>query len=95
MAEDCGAYGPGEKTPYIVYGKCWVNNHAHVLISKENCNIRYANAFFRVLDMFAFVSGTTRLKLTQGKMKEIPIVLPDIERQMEFVDFVDQSDKSK
>lgn len=95
LAEDCGSYGPSEKTSYIVYGKCWVNNHAHVLIPKENCNIRYANAFFRVLDMSAYVSGTTRLKLTQGKMKEIPIVLPDIELQMQFADFVDQSDKSK
>lgn len=95
LAEDCGSYGPGEKTAYIVYGKSWVNNHAHVLLPKENCNIRYANAFFRVLDMSTYVSGTTRLKLTQGKMKEIPIVLPDIELQRQFADFVDQSDKSK
>ena len=95
LAEDCGAYGPGEKTSYIVYGKCWVNNHAHVLIPKDNCDINYANAFFRVLDMSSYVSGTTRLKLTQGKMKEIPIVLPDYHLQREFAEFVNQSDKSK
>lgn len=95
LAEDCGAYGPGEKTSYIVHGKCWVNNHAHVLIPKDNCDIKYANAFFRVLDMSAYVTGTTRLKLTQGKMKEIPIVLPDFEQQRQFADFVEESDKSK
>ena len=95
LAEDCGAYGPGEKTSYIVYGKCWVNNHAHVLIPRDNCDINYANAFFRVLDMSSYVSGTTRLKLTQGKMKEIPIVLPDYHLQREFAEFVNQSDKSK
>ena len=95
LAEDCGAYGPGEATSYIVHGKCWVNNHAHVLIPRENCNIEYANAFFRILDMSKYVSGTTRLKLTQGKMKEIPIVLPTWERQIEFATFVKQSDKSK
>ena len=95
LAEDCGAYGPGEKTSYIVYGKCWVNNHAHLLIPRDNCDINYANALFRVLDMSSYVSGTTRLKLTQGKMKEIPIVLPDYHLQREFAEFVNQSDKSK
>ena len=95
LAEDGGSYGPGEKTSYIVHGKCWVNNHAHVLIPRENCNIKYANSFFRILDMSPYVSGTTRLKLTQRKMKEIPIVLPDYNLQKEYADFVEQSDKSK
>ena len=31
LAEDCGAYGAGEASSYIVSGKCWVNNHAHVI----------------------------------------------------------------
>ncbi|MCR4651138.1 MAG: restriction endonuclease subunit S, partial [Lachnospiraceae bacterium] len=95
IAEDCGAYGPGEETSYIVRGKCWVNNHAHVVIPRECCDIEYANAFFKILDMTSYVSGTTRLKLTQGKMKEIPVVLPDIERQRVFASIVRQSDKSK
>lgn len=95
LAEDCGAYGAGDATSYIVDGKCWVNNHAHVLIPKECCDINYANAFFRVMDLSKYVSGTTRLKLTQGKMKEIPVVLPKFDQQIMFADFVNQSDKSK
>lgn len=95
LAEDCGAYGAGDATSYIVDGKCWVNNHAHVLIPKECCDINYANAFFRVMDLSKYVSGTTRLKLTQGKMKEIPVVLPEFDQQIMFADFVNQSDKSK
>ena len=95
LAEDCGAYGPGECSSYIVQGKCWVNNHAHVIIPKSNCDLSYANAFFRILDIRPDVSGSTRLKLTQGKMKEIPVVLPSIDRQKEFAEFVEQSDKSK
>ena len=66
-----------------------------MLIPRENCDIEYANAFFRILDMQEFVSGTTRLKLTQSKMKKIPVVLPSIELQKEFAAFVKQSDKSK
>ena len=95
LAEDCGAYGAGDTTSYIVDGKCWVNNHAHVLIPKECCDINYANAFFRVMDRSKYVSGTTRLKLTQRKMKEIPVVLPEIDQQIMFADFVNQNDKSK
>lgn len=95
LAEDCGAYGAGEASSYIVSGKCWVNNHAHVIIPKECCDLHYANAFFKILDMTPYVSGSTRLKLTQGKMKEIPVVLPSIGEQMKFAAIVKQSDKSK
>ena len=95
LAEDCGAYGPGEPSSYIVQGKCWVNNHAHVIIPNDNCDLHYANAFFRILDMRPYVSGSTRLKLTQGKMKEIPVVLPLLDEQKQFARFIEQTDKSK
>lgn len=95
LAEDCGAYGPGEPSSYIVQGKCWVNNHAHVIIPNDNCDFHYANAFFRILDMRPYVSGSTRLKLTQGKMKKIPVVLPSLDEQRQFASFIEQSDKSK
>lgn len=95
LAEDCGAYGAGDVTSYIIKGRSWVNNHAHVLFPRKECDIEYANAFFRILDMSEYVSGTTRLKLTQGKMKEIPVVLPPMNEQRTFADFVEQSDKSK
>ena len=95
LAEDCGAYGAGEHTSYIVSGKRWVNNHAHVLIPKECCDIEFANVYFRILDMTEYVTGTTRLKLTQAKMKTLPMILPSLELQREFADFVRQSDKSK
>lgn len=95
LAEDCGAYGAGEHTSYIVSGKCWVNNHAHVLIPNECCDIEFANVYFRILDMTEYVTGTTRLKLTQAKMKTLPMILPSLELQREFAAFVRQSDKSK
>lgn len=95
LAEDCGAYGAGEHTSYIVSGKCWVNNHAHVLIPNECCDIEFANVYFRILDMTEYVTGTTRLKLTQAKMKTLPMILPSLELQREFAAFVRQSDKFK
>ena len=45
--------------------------------------------------MTDYVTGTTRLKLTQAKMKTLPMILPSLELQREFAAFVRQSDKSK
>ena len=95
LAEDCGAYGAGEASSYIIKGKAWVNNHTHVLVPKDNCNIIYANEYFRQLDILSYINGSTRSKLTQGEMKKLPIVLPPLVEQIEFASFIQQSDKSK
>lgn len=62
---------------YIISGKAWVNNHAHILRSKygEEGNkylLNYLNSF----NYTGYVNGTTRLKLTQGEMLKIPFPLP-------------------
>lgn len=95
LAEDCGAYGPGEASAYIIRGKAWVNNHAHVLVPKDTCNLVYGNELFRLLDITSRINGSTRSKLTQEAMKKLPILLPPKEEQDRFAVFVDQSDKSK
>ncbi len=95
LAEDCGSYGAGESSSYIVSGKVWVNNHAHILIPKANCNIRFANEYFRLLDITQYISGTTRAKLTQGQLKILPMMIPDIEKQEAFCTLIEQFDKSK
>lgn len=95
LAEDCGAYGPDEESSYIIDGKCWVNNHAHVLLPKENCNIYYLNKYLHMLDISKRINGSTRQKLTQGAMKELPVIIPSKEKQDEFGIFVEQIDKSK
>ena len=45
--------------------------------------------------MSEYVTGTTRLKLTQAKMKTLPMILPPMDQQKQFAAFVRQSDKSK
>ena len=78
---------------YLINGKAWVNNHAHVLLSKTDNSFLcyYLNHF----NYNGYVTGTTRLKLTQAKMKTIPFVLPSMALQRQFAEFVCQSDKSK
>src|SRR5574344_119597 len=95
VAEDCGSYGKEKSTSYIIRGKSWVNNHAHVLVPKDNCLLEYANMYFYLFDCSSYVSGTTRQKLTQAQMKKIKFEIPSIDKQREFSDYVNQIDKSK
>lgn len=96
IAEDCGNYGPGEESSYIIEGKAWVNNHAHVVKpNDELCDITYLHNFLKVTDLLPFVSGTTRKKLTQKAMNNLDIILPPINKQREYVSICDHADKSK
>lgn len=60
---------------YLINGKTWVNNYAHVLRSKTNN--RFLCYYLNYFNYKGYVSGTTRLKLTQAQMKTIPIPNPD------------------
>ena len=68
---------------YMINGKTWVNNHAHILLSKFNNKflLHYLNQF----NFYGFVSGTTRLKLTQGSLKNIPVRIAPLPEQRAIV----------
>ena len=76
------------KKAYIISGKTWVNNHAHVLKSKTNNKFLcyYLNCF----NYSGYVSGTTRLKLTQGQMRQIKIPDVSIEEQDRIVSRIEE-----
>ena len=96
IAEDCGSYAAGDDSAYMINEKCWVNNHAHVLKAKDEvCIPEFLNYYFKVVDLTAYVSGTTRAKLTRGKLEEIPIVLPELRAQKQFVEFLQQAEQTK
>lgn len=93
FAEDCGSYGPGEPTAYVIRGKAWVNNHAHLLIAKCPHFLEYARTYFTLLDINRFISGTTRAKMTQAQLKKVNIEVPDQAMLREFDGFVSNVDK--
>lgn len=71
---------------YLINGKSWVNNHAHVLRAKpKKTENKYAYYFLNHFDYAGFVGGTTRLKLTQGNLKSIPIPIPPLAEQQRIV----------
>lgn len=75
---------------YIIDEKAWVNNHAHILksyygVTGNKFLMHYLNCF----DYHGYVNGTTRLKLTQGSMANIPTPLPPLPEQKRIVDFIE------
>lgn len=75
---------------YLINGKAWVNNHAHILRSKfgtmgNRLLVEYLNNF----DFTGFVTGTTRLKLTQASMNKIIIPLPPLAEQQRIVERIE------
>ena len=82
---------PFKDKAYIVSGKYWVNNHAHILKAKENFAInKFVCYFLNIVDYMPYVSGTTRLKLNQSAMKQIKIPLPPLETQKQIVKLLEK-----
>ena len=84
LGEDGAPFlNPTATKAYLIHGKAWVNNHARVLRSKiNNAFLCYYLNYFNYKD---YVSGTTRLKLTQSSMKQIPIPSPPPAEQERIV----------
>ena len=84
LGEDGAPFlNPFASKAYIISGKTWVNNHAHILRSKTNN--RFLCYYLNYFNYNGYVSGTTRLKLTQAQMKQIKVPVPPIDEQARIV----------
>lgn len=94
LAEDGGHFGvTGKKIAYRVYGKCWVNNHAHVLRPKSDvADLGFLCRTLERYDVTPFVTGTTRGKLTKAAAARIPVPLPSIGEQRRIAAILDKAD---
>lgn len=75
---------------YIIEGKAWVNNHAHILKSYYGgVSNLYLMHYLNIFNYRGYVNGTTRLKLTQASMKLMPIPLPPLAEQQRIVERIE------
>ena len=86
LAEDGGNFG-SKKQPiaYRVSGKCWVNNHAHVLKPKDGIDVDYLCYSLMFYNTEKLVNGATRQKLTQAMMRKMLIPKRSISEQKKIV----------
>jgi type I restriction enzyme, S subunit len=81
---------PMRPKAYLIDGKYWVNNHAHVLKAIDGTSDRrYLCAFLNTYDYSQKVTGTTRLKLTQEAMRAIKVPLAPLPEQKRIADKLD------
>jgi type I restriction enzyme, S subunit len=90
LGEDGAPFFDGSKpVAYIVKGKTWVNNHAHVLRMRNGHLSLFVMHQLNILDYHPYVSGTTRYKLPQGAMKNIELLMPSPEVQFQTVQAIE------
>ena len=59
-----------------VYGKFWVNNHAHVISARSAYTVEHLYVLFSNLNVHFAVTGAVQKKINQRNLKSIPIILP-------------------
>lgn len=76
---------------YVIRGKTWVNNHAHVLRALSGMlSSAFLCHYLNTVDYHGYVTGTTRLKLDQAPMRKIAIPLAPYQEQKRIVARVEE-----
>lgn len=63
-------------TPFVqyVWGRAWVNNHAHVLQGANGISTEQLFLFIKNYNVAPYVTGAVQLKINQKNMKSIPFL---------------------
>jgi type I restriction enzyme S subunit len=83
LAEDGGYFDEYQTRPiaYLIHGKSWVNNHAHVLKVMGHTITEWIFYSLVHKNVMPFIKGGTRSKLNQADLRQIPMPLPPFPEQ--------------
>ena len=100
IGEDGAKWASGDNTSFIVDGKYWVNNHAHVIKPFRNIVLdEWIVYYLNFSDLTPFITGMTVPKLNQEKMRSIEVPLPPLPEQERILAILDEAfaaiDKAK
>ena len=86
VVEDETFTGRTQAFSYMIQGKTWVNNHAHVLRATQAVLATYLNYSLAFYPFIARTTGSTgRRKLTQKALMAAPYLLPPLAEQKRIV----------
>lgn len=97
LAEDGGNFGSKTRpVAYRVSGKCWINNHAHVLQSKkEIMDVDFLGYQLMFYDVTPYITGSTRAKLNKSDASKIAVLVPPLKIQQKIVERLDAIRKAQ
>lgn len=77
-------------SPFVQYiwGKSWVNNHAHVLQGTSGISTEHLMIFMLSQNITAYVTGAVQLKINQKNMNSIPFLKADNKNNQNFTDCI-------
>lgn len=80
MGEDGTVITP-DNFPILQYiwGKFWVNNHAHVLRGKNGISTEFLYIHFKKMPVTDVVTGVAQPKISQGRLSDKKVILPSID----------------
>lgn len=92
IGEDGADWSKFANTAFIVRGKSWVNNHAHVLRCKK-IDPYFFKEYLNFRDLNVYTTGTTRGKLNKQSLMNIKLLIPSLSEQKEIVKILLTADK--
>lgn len=89
VGEDGAKWGASDKSAYIIEGKSWVNNHAHILKVNDYIIDKFIEYYLVYKDLSEYITGAIVPKLTQQALKSILIPIPPLPEQSRIVEELD------
>ena len=71
-----------------VWGKFWVNNHAHILTGKLGFNVESLLLLFKHTPVKSIVTGAVQAKISQANLRSVQIVIPPEVELIKFNEFI-------
>ena len=91
IAEDGGFFDQYKERPiaYRISGKCWVNNHAHIIKVKDDQYFQDF-VFFSLVhkNILPYLNGGTRAKLNKAELLKLSLIVPKIQEQKSIAELL-------
>ncbi|MCF3609277.1 restriction endonuclease subunit S [Planktothrix agardhii 1033] len=75
---------------FIASGKYWVNNHAHILTPKSNCELEFLALRLEYFEYSYLLRGAAQPKLTKEDLMNIALPIPSKQEQIEILSFINK-----
>lgn len=76
---------------FIVSGKYWVNNHAHVIDATDKSLLNYYCYYINSIRLDDYVTGSAQPKLTQNALNNLLVALPPLSEQQRIVTAIEKA----